>query len=249
MLEFVEWKYREVVYMKRNLLFVIILSLCLVTGCTKHYKTVQAYSDDMSALRQKLGDYTIEAIITTDDADINIKSYMKGSKWKTETSKNNGKTFQEGILYDGNEVYSYSKKDNIAMSIPFKQMMKKEGVNDETKLALVMRMINPTGILYYWDVLEATGSLDNLCSFGKITKKNNFPCRMILYKYGGEVCVSDKYGIAVYLKTQTPKQGNVEYNVKSINTSPISDFDLGLPAGIRKMSMSDLFQNLANMSR
>ena len=233
--------------MKKSLLFTLILCTCLFTGCTKNYKTVDEYSTAMKEVRNQLGDYTIEAKIMTDDGDVDCISYKKGDKWKTETSKNNGRVFNDGILYDGKEVYSYSKKHKMAMSIPFKQMLQKSGVNDNESLDMVMKIVNPTGILFYWDLDEIKGQDGSSWTFGKNIKKNNFPCRMLQHADGAEVCVSDKYGIAVYAKISTPQKGNTEFNVKTIKNTPILDSDLGLPKGVKKMSMSELFRSMAKM--
>lgn len=236
--------------MKKNFLCLIILCLCLVTGCTKNYKTVQEYSDEMTALRKQLGDYTIEAVITTDDAETYVKSYIKDPKWKTETSKNNGKSYQDGILYDGKEVYSYSKKENLAMAIPFKQMIAKEKNVDAKTTDLVMKYINPTGFVYDWTT--GATNLDNDLKFGdKNVVKNEFKCRMILSKTDdSSICVSDKYGVAVYAKIKDPKKDSyIEFNVKKIENNPLTENDLNLPAGMKKFSMAQLFQNMANMMK
>lgn len=236
--------------MKKNFLWLIILCMCIVTGCAKNYKTVQEYADEMSALRKQLGDYTIEAVITTEDAETYVKSYIKDPRWKTETSKNNGKSYQDGILYDGKEVYSYSKKENLAMAIPFKQMIEKKQKIDEKSTDMIMKYINPAGFIYDW----TTGStnLDDDLEFGKKNEiKNNFKCRMILSKTDdSEACINDQYGIAVYAKIKDPKKGSyIEFNVKNVENNALTEDDLNLPAGIKKFSMAQLFQNMANMMK
>ena len=234
--------------MKKFALSALLIGVFMFTGCTKNYKTFEEYSDAMEEVRDKLGDYTVETVISTPEADINCRTYKKGEKWKTETSKNNGKTYSDGILYDGKEVYSFSTVNKMAMSIPFKQMLSKEGANEDN-IEMVMKVINPTGILFYWDLddLGNKGGDNNSISLGKITAKNDFKCRMISYKAGGEACISDKYGIAVYLKINTPEKGDIEYNVKTILNNSLNDSDLDLPEGVKKISMADLLQNMAKM--
>ena len=86
--------------------------------------------------------------------------------------------------------------------------------------------------------------------------KNNFPCRLIKYEYDlgrtKEVCVSDKYGIAVYLKYALTdpkrKEDTVgELNVVKINTDEIDDTEFQLPKGVNKMDFQQLMNEL-NMS-
>ena len=60
--------------MKKILLSLLIISVCLFTGCTKNYKTVSEYSDAMSAIKNKLGDYTIDATMPYDEELLLIKS-------------------------------------------------------------------------------------------------------------------------------------------------------------------------------
>ena len=234
--------------MKKVLIPALLVCMCLFTGCTKKYDTVKDYSNAMKEVRANLGDYTIDAEISSSDMNINCRTYKKGDKWKTETSKNDGKTFNDGILYDGDEVYSYSKQQKFAMIIPFKQIMAKSGTDDKEALDVMMKMVNPTGILFYWDISESENSNNEIWTFGKITKKNNYKCRMLNNISGGQVCVSDKYGIAVYAKIHTPKQGEVEYNVKNISNKTIESSYLDLPEGVQKMSMADLFKNMAKMA-
>ena len=233
--------------MKKILVPALLICMCLFTGCTKKYDSVKDYSKAMQEVRAKLGDYTIQTVLSSREMNLDCITYKKGDLWKTETSKNGGKNYSDGILYDGNEVYSYSKSQNFAMSMPFKQMMPKNE-DGEKALNIVMKMINPTGILFYWDMEDIVKDDSTGWTFGKITKKNGFKCRMLNHKAGGQVCVNDKYGIAVYAKINTPKQGEVEYNVKKIENKTLTNTDVSLPAGIKKMSMTDLFKNMAKMA-
>lgn len=235
--------------MKKKIILTLMLCACLFTGCTKKYNTVDEYAKAMNEVRKNLGDYTIETIISTNNTENYSKSYLKNEKWKTEISKNNGKTFDDGILYDGKEVYSYSKSQKIAMSIPFRQMFSKLGADNKTAYETVMKMINPVGILFYWGSDELKCKDCSLWEFGRVTKKNNFKCRILRHKDGGEICVSDKYGIAVYAKISTPQKGESEFNVKKINNSYLSDVDLDLPSDVKQMSIADLFQDMANMMK
>lgn len=232
--------------MKKFCFVFILACMFMLTGCTKNYKTVSEYSADMTKVRQRLGDYTIEAVVTSRDADVYCKSRIKNNLWKTEVSHNGGKTYIEGILYDGSRLYSYSNQENIAMEIPLRQMFAKGGVKDAKMMDKTVKFMNPTGLVYNWDAIEAT-NIDKLWTFGERTKKNNYNCRMLTLSRGGEACISDKYGVAVYLKVSTPKKGDVEINVKKISNNSISNHDLELSSGLKKVSMTELISNKAKM--
>ena len=230
--------------MKKVLVPALLLCMCLFTGCAKKYDSIKDYAQAMQEVKTKLGDYTIETVISSKSLNMNCITYKIDNLWKTETSKNGGKDYSDGILYDGHEVYSYSKIQNVAMSMPFKQILEQKGEDNEKAIDVIIKMINPTGILFYWDLDDMVENGSNGWDFGKMTKKNNYKCRMLHHKSGGEVCVSDKYGIAVYAKINTPKQGEVEYNVKNISNKPLNVSDIGLPEGIKKMSMLDMLKNM-----
>ncbi len=236
--------------MKKSI-WLLLLLVCFLTGCSKHYNSITEYSEDMTKVRNKLGDYTIEASISSNDVNGYYKSVIKGNKWRVEESKDNGSTYNSVILYDGNKIYAYSKNQNIAIEMPIKEMLKQSNVDNE-KTELIMKVINPVGILLHWDIDNINGNIDNAWQFGKNGKKNNFDCRMLSYNLnpGDEVCVSDKYGMAVYLKMATnTKHGIMEVNVKNIDNTPVSEQEVELPQGMRVMSMFDLFKGMFNTRR
>lgn len=238
--------------MKKLLLTSILLSVCLFTGCTKSYNTAEEYAADMQTVRSSLGNYTIEAQQSDGIKTYDMKSYFKDNKWKTENLSNPNDV--TGLLYNGEEVLSFSKANRIAMSIPFKKIF--EGKNDEdSKMALdiMTKLTNPAGVLMYWDKLQS--DKDNKTVWvvdNKLTTKNNFPCRMLTSENIGEMCISDKYGIAVYskLNIETPKGSGkyraVETNVKTISNEPIDSSKLNLPEGVKKISMEEIFKNIAS---
>ena len=231
--------------MKKHI-WLLLISVCLLTGCTKQYSSVSEYSTDMNKVRNKLGDYTIEATISSNDVNGYYKSFIKNNKWRAEGSKDNGNTYNTVILYDGNKVYAYEKNKNIAIDMPIKEMLKQSNVDNE-KAEFVMKFINPMGILIYWDLDNISGNIDGSWQIGTKSKKNGFDCRMISYKLSpsDEVCVSDKYGIAVYAKLTTKtKHGVMEINVKNIDNTPISEQEFELPSEMRVYSMMDLLKGM-----
>lgn len=235
---------------KKFLCALLLLPLCLLTGCTKNYKTVSDYSADMLKVREKLGDYTIEADTSSGGQYMYLKSMIKGNLWKTEMSNDGGKSYANAMLYDGKEIYTYSKIQPIAVSIPLKQMIAKQVDNNgDDSPEKAMKWINPIGVALYWDLNIKDNDIDKTFNLGKIVQKNGFDCRMVTYiSEDGEFCVSDKYGMAVYSKmTDKVKNQTIEINVKKIDNTPLSDSDVSLPAGIKKMSMEDLMKNMLNM--
>ena len=235
---------------KKILCALLLLPLCLLTGCTKNYKTVSEYSSDMTDVRDKLGDYTIEANITAKKGEGYYKSRIKGDLWKTEESKDNGQTYMNTILYDGTNVYTYSKAQPVAISMPIKQMLAKQEVKDyESENA--MKWINPIGVALYWNLYANDNDIDKTFNLGKITNKNGFDCRMVTYiDEDGELCISDKYGMAVYVNvTDKVKKQKLEINVKKIDNTPIPDSDIALPSGMKIISMETLMKNMLNMMK
>lgn len=237
--------------MKKSLIIMLVACICLATGCTKNYKSVSEYADAMAQVRKNLRYYTIETVISNNSTDSYFRSYIKGDKWKTETSQNSGKTYDgNGVLYDGVEVYSYSSEQHMAVSIPFGKMLEKQGVKDKKITNMIMKYINPAGFVYDWTMEDK--DLDKSLTFGKKNvKKNGFKCRMLQSTNDdSEICVSDKYGIAVYAKLKDNKKGGyVEFNVNKVNNLNISDYDLELPAGVKKLSMATMLQDLSNMMK
>jgi hypothetical protein len=223
----------------------VLLPLCLLTGCTKNYKTVSEYSAAMSEVRNNLGDYTIEADLLSGNKNLYVKSLCKNDLWKAETSNDNGKTYVNTLLYDGKEIYTYAKGQPIAVSIPFKKMITTQG-SDNNDAEKAVKWMNPLGVTYNWDLYLKEDDINKTFELGKIVKKNGFDCRMVTYINGdGEFCISDKYGIAVYAKlTDKTKNQTMEINVKSIDNAMLNPSDFELPAGIKKMSMVTLMQNM-----
>ena len=247
--------------MKKFLILILVLIPLFLSGCSDKYKTIQEYSSDMTNLRTKLGDYTFESVTTiknsnefynsymkamkvknppkqtnkNQETNIYSKTYIKGKLWKTENSAIKNRLYTSGLIFDGENIYSYSKNSSDAVPIELGQN-KKDDIASHA-------FVNPSLLLYYW---KEFGSM----SLGRKTKKNDFECHMVRYgKNGkdGEACISDKYGIAVYLKTSFPPYNEVRLNVTKINNIALSDYDLDLPAGVRKRTIEQVFRNMINM--
>lgn len=236
---------------KISLLLVLACSL-FMSGCTDNavkYNSFDEYSNAMKEVRAKYNSYTIEAKI---DGKLDLlkgeyKLYLKKNKWKEEISSEFSKSQDMGIsttLYNGSELLTYSDDSDSALVDPslsmVKEMMKNDYNQDEAikSHSRLYRLFNwSDGILstYYLRVPFKS----------KITKKNGFECRMIESEYI-DVCVSDKYGIAVYSNSKKIMQETV--NVTKIDTSDIKDSVFELPKGMKKETYADLMKQIQNIS-
>lgn len=238
----------------KKLLLLIPLILVL-TGCT-NYSNVADYSVAMQNVRKNTPSYSVEVAVKASNGQAKYyKSYMKGDKWRVYESADNGKTFitNNSMLYDGNHVYNYSKDKNIAVIMDFNNVFAKMYSSSEAKemMGLMTKFMNPVYLLFDWHLDMNNPKVSNcrMWQFDGIGFKNNHFCRKIKYNNMLDICVSDKYGISVYSKIQSQKQGGeVEFNVKKIDTSSyISGSEFELPVGTGVQSLSDMFSQLQGM--
>jgi outer membrane lipoprotein-sorting protein len=228
----------------------LLLSISLVlflTGCTKNYNSVDEYQAEMEKVKTANKSYTIEAKFSTYEGNGYFRSKFKGDKWKSELSMNDGLRYLETTIFDGKEILKYKLDSKIAVTIP--------GFNSED--TDFNSLINPTHSLYEWEKDMFGLDLDKSKKVEFLNQKeikNNFPCRMIKYSYqtGGtkEVCVSDKYGIAVYSKQvfKNPQPGKEdivsELNAVKISTDELNDTEFQLPEDVKKMNFEQLMNEL-----
>ncbi len=233
--------------MKKGVLLALILSIFLFTGC-KRYDSIVEYVQAMQEVRTKLNSYTLEVDVSTNGTDEHYIAYIKHSKWKTEKIDNN-KAYIDGILFDGKEVWTYSNSKSSAVQVPFRLMLAMQGINTNKTNDTVMKIVNPVGVLLTWSLNEMTGEVnEESWDFGKMKKYNGYRCRMIESLDNDDVvCVSDKYGVAVYAKIQDSKTNKtVEYNVKNISNRDLSEKDMDVPDGIKKISISGILKDFLN---
>lgn len=231
--------------------WLLILPLVLIlTGCT-NYSNVADYSVAMQQVRKNKPAYNIEASLKAANGNSKYyKAYIKGDKWKVFESQDNGKTFiKDTMLYDGKHVYGYSDDKKMAVIMDFDNAL--PGLfssSEESKemMNLMAKFMNPMYILFDWhlDIDNPQVSNCKMWKFSGINYKNNHFCRSIKYNDQFELCVSDKYGISVYSKIKSKKNGEVEFNVKKIKTSYISNSEFELPAGTEVQSLSNMFNQL-----
>ncbi len=165
--------------MNKFLVFAIAV-VCLVSGCTKKYDSVEEYAKDMKAVQQAQKSYALE-FETLSLSDMYYQSYTKKDLWKYSWSSNRGKNYTFTVLNDGKNTVMY---------------------NAPSKWATETKMGNIASELFDWDKPNCFYGLgDNKFEFvNNNAKMNGFDCRLIKYGDNYEACVNDKLGIAVYLK-------------------------------------------------
>lgn len=240
--------------MKKVLLLTIVSCMFLFTACTKNYKTVAEYETAMKTVASKQTDYTIEAKQTVGTVELYYKSYITKDKWKVELSMNGGSSYLSTILYDGNDLMTYSAGSSYAMINP---MMDSIDMDDAEMAKSVVNSQNPVYQLINWSGTSAFMAEPEDISRAEFVNnkdnKNGFDCRLIKFGEDREACVSDEYGIAVYHKLVTndlkhpSNTMTTELNLVKIDKSPISDSVFDLPTGVKKTSMDDMFKNMDRM--
>lgn len=230
--------------MKKSLLTTLALGTCLLmTGCTKNYDTVEEYSKDMDKVKNS-GSYVLEAKMTTDSAAFYYKTSVKGEKWKTEFSMNNGGSYMTTTEYDGKDVFVLSSGSPQAIISPINSIMGKE--DPEMKKQMINSQ-NPTNSLINWmeDSNFLKLSKESTSKFiNQKDKKNGFDCRMIKLSDTKEACIIDKYGIAAYQKTSIPSYKNpgtineMKMDLVKIEKVNLDDSVFDLPKGVKKVDMN-----------
>ena len=231
--------------MKKITLSILALSLCLISGCSKTYKTVDEYDDAMKEIRNN-SSYTIDAKGTAGPLTMDFKSYKKAEKWKTESIadstdeklKKELSQMQSVMQYDGKDLIEYNKNDKIGVSVT-SELNK---IKDENQRKFMIESQNPLATVYNWKFMLTYGNAKP--EFGRMTTKNGFKCRMI--KSGNkEVCVSDEYGIAVHQaitveNPQTKEKMVITTDVNKIDTNGFDDLIFKLPDGMKMLSISEV---------
>ena len=232
--------------MKKLMIISMLVSALILCGCAKKYDSVSDYATAMNEVRTKTGDITVEVSQNAEKKQSNMTCYLKGNKWNTIIEDG-------GLMFDGNDVYAYSNKNMYAIKMPFKEMWEKNKNNPNApkSLDVLYKFSNPVGPLIYWDEIFVTDDKHNSgLVFAGNDEKNGITCRMIKNSQNEEACISDKYGVAVYMKIVNPKNNDiVETNVKSIKTGNIAEENINLPEGMKKVAMADLLQSFANMMK
>ena len=239
--------------MKKIYFISALACLLVLTGCTKNYKTVDEYSNAMKIVKDGNSSYTIEAKQNIGNIELYYKSYIKGDKWKTETSMNGGSSYMSTTQYDGVDLLTYSQGSPYAMINPAMDMIKDE--DSETK-SMTINSQNPVYPLLNWkngfNIFSMTKTETPVFLNNK-DNKNGFECRLIKFSDEREACISDKYGIAVYQKIITDdikhpgQKQETTINLVKIDTSNIDDSTFELPSCVMKIDMDAMLDNISKM--
>lgn len=178
--------------MRKLLLCCGILGI-LLTGCTKNYSSVEDYVQDMKTNRAKYNVFFFEANKATIDGNVYSRTMLEGAKYRTDLSTDAGYTYSSSVLYDGKDLYEYVEgEDSTSVTS-----------NIDANTAFQENPYSP--VFNWWEDIE-TGKV-KAKFIDNIYFQSAYECRLIEFSDGREVCVADKYGIAVYYKQEPLSQG------------------------------------------
>lgn len=239
--------------MKKIYFISALACIFMLTGCTKNYKTVEEYSNAMQTVKNGISSYTIEARQNVGNIELYYRSFIKGDKWKTETSMNGGSSYMSTTQYDGVDLLTYSQGSPYAMINPAMDMIKDEDA--ETKM-ITINSQNPVYPLLNWKNgfnIFSMPETENPVFLNNKDNKNGFECRLIKFSDEREACIIDKYGIAAYQKMivddikHPGQKQETTINLVKIDTSDIDNSTFELPSGVKKMDMDAMLDNISKM--
>ncbi|MBO7672049.1 hypothetical protein J6S88_01430 [bacterium] len=213
----------------KKFLVLAIAAVCLATGCTKEYDSVEEYAKDMKAVQQAQKSYALE-FETLSLSDMYYQSYIKKDLWKYSMSSNHGKNYMFTVLNDGKNTVMY---------------------NNSSKWANETKMGNIASELLDWDKPNSFYVLSgNKFEFvDNNAKMNGFNCRLIKYGDNYEACINDKLGIAVYLKikyknTYLETVENIT-NLLKADTKELPDSTFVLPSDKQIVTLQDKLKQMS----
>lgn len=224
---------------KVSLFIMLMLSAILMSGCTQNYETVNEYRHALD-MKMKHPSYIIDVKQNKNGKETYYRTYIMDEKWRTDKLSDDGNSYEETYIYDGIDSLIHKAKSDFALLNYGVESMDK---NDKNRI-LKINQTNPTDRLIHWGNeynLFQGMSTSNPVFINQNDKKNGFKCRLIKVNENKEVCVSDKYGIAVYEKSTEKGNGNtVITDVIGINIryTPITTFQL--PEGIKRKEYTTL---------
>ena len=216
--------------MKKISLLLVLMCSFFMSGCsnnTSDYASLGEYRDAISKVRDSYKTFTIKTHSRADNMITDSTLFIKNNKWKNVYTTRIldiqyllfellGEKQINTNLYDGGDsVAAYGGLDpdyyelNPVSSGYYKKL-------DDPFLNMIFEPF----------VLLSTYKFEY-----RMTKKNGFQCRLIKSN-NADVCISDKYGIAVYYKVKAGR-GFLTTNVKEIDTSDISDSEFELPKNMK----------------
>lgn len=199
---------------KKIIIAFFLLIPFLMTGCTNSskndYNSVNEYEKAMAEVQSNNTGYKIEGIKHLPKGDYKFTSYVKGNYWKdimTIRDKN------VEMVSNNNGTFILAPNGYQQVNMPY----------------------SISAWLFYWNNPEDSQNIKQKLFVNNNSVRNNIQCRELKYiGYNGnsiDMCVSDKYGIAVYYKINGSSYKDlvgqyVEVNKVDIVDIPDSTFDI-----------------------
>ena len=199
--------------------FILLISLTLITGCSQKNNIAETAKN----ARQQRNNTVAEGVLKFNNGHVIYqKVYFNESKWKSETSYDKGVTYSNaGKIFDGQNVYKY--KQDIAAPIFLKANF--NVTNQE--LFQKTQTDNPLFLNYNWMFYVKNEKPEDSRNI------NGYNCKMInIQKPKFSACISEEYGIAVYVKPEFYDKLD-EIIILSINKTNLQDSSFTLPNNIK----------------
>ena len=227
---------------KISIAIMLIFSTLLISGCTKHYETVDEYIHSIN-LKMKHPSYIIDIKQINGDKEIYYRTYVIDDKWKTEKLSEDKSSVEKTYIYDGWDLLIHKANSKYAML----NMGVEEIDRNIPKRKLIINQTNPTYDITNWGNEYIKNKEINgfhPVFINQNDTRNGYKCRLIKVNENKESCVSDKYGIAVYQKTQKKdnkgKENTTITNVSNIIIKYIPDSTFKLSQEVEKKLPSDI---------
>lgn len=248
------------------LIYVYLVNNSNMPKIKKHYDSVYDYWQDMKKVQDSYTSYNLslkktEKSITYSDvtdmfeSEKNVNHYKKGNMYKDISSyifNENGtitKNPLNEVIFKNNNIYIIQPE--IRKDTAYK--MFQDGDKNEVDIQRKKELLDSTYENFNW--YEAFLDKNSAPVFkDENANYNGFACRLITFneeskkyyrrgRYGSssfkkEVCVSDKYGIAVYTGTyvtsslSTTLKNELVNNIKTIETNKVDNKIFNVPENV-----------------
>lgn len=223
----------------RKILVLALFLTCLTVGCSKKYDSVEEYAEAMNTVQKAQKSYTLEFENLSWISDTYYKAFLKNDLWKYSQSTNHGRNYIRTVLYDGNDITGYGEHSKWATLIASPETTEDKELHTRVhNIASQLLNWNKPSCLY-------TNKEDKPKFINNNAKMNGFDCRLIKYSDSYEVCVNDKLGIAVYLKTSLDEGKDSTINLLKVDTTELADSTFVLPENKQKTTLENMLKELA----
>ena len=180
--------------MKIKLLLSLLLISIITTACnsnnptTKHYSSVDEYEKDMINVQATYPAFKFTTNKNVNEKLFKIVCYIKGNKIRDDMIISPHTNQLAITTYNGKKTFLIDKIATVTIS-------KKE-------IPVWPKELFVSHTLTKWNAPETLQGVESKKFTNTNANFNGIPCRMIeyIYKNGNtaEVCVNDKYGVAIY---------------------------------------------------